>query len=325
MAYIGRLINVWFGLESIRGTKVAMSTWISKTDCSFDEKNETIQDESSIGVLTDSRDIITTKKWAEWELSWNIETNSIGYLFYNLLGSVVSAAATAGAFIHTINLSETNTSPSLTIGVKEPVLGSFSYPLAMIESMTISAEEWQQATFSVEFKAKAGEVQAHTVSYAIDNKLLARHSILKTATNLAWLWGAASICIKSFEITFTKNLEDDYCMGGINPVDFINKQFGIEWSFTAIFDTTTLRTLQLAWTKQAIRFELKDSATTIGVSNNPWLMITLPLAWLTEFSRTQGNDEVVTQTLTFKGLQSIADGKSIEVVLTNTKATYVPA
>jgi hypothetical protein len=52
------------------------------------------------------------------------------------------------------------------------------------------------------------------------------------------------------------------------------------------------------------------------------LLIKLPLASFTEFSRTQGNDEVVAQTLTFKGLHSIADAESVEVELTNTTASY---
>jgi len=37
------------------------------------------------------------------------------------------------------------------------------------------------------------------------------------------------------------------------------------------------------------------------------MKISLPLVSFTEFSKTQGNDEVVIQTLSFKGLHSMAD------------------
>ena len=193
----------------------------------------------------------------------------------------------------------------------------------MIESFTISAEEWAFATFSIALKAKGGEATTHTATFTADNKLLSRHSIFKVASNLAGLSSAEAVCLKSFEITFTKNLEDDFCLWSMSPQDFINKQFTIEGSFTALFTDATFRAMQLAGTKKAISFELKDTGTTIWASSNPSLKFSLPLVSFTEFSRTQGNDEVVIQTLTFKGLHSIADGESVEAELVNTVEEYV--
>lgn len=323
--YIGRQINVGFGVEKIRGTAVAISNWQAKTELSFDEKAETIQDESSIGVITDSRNAYIAKKRAEGEIGWHIETNSIGYLLYALLGKCTATLASAWAYKNVFELVETNQSPSLTIGIDDPVIGDFTYSLSMIESLTISAEEWQIATFSVSLKSKPWVTATLSPNFVADNKLLSRHSIFKVASNLAGLTGATATCLKSFEITFTKNLEDDYCLGSLTPVDFINKQFTIEWSFTAIFDATTFRDLQLAGTKQAISFELKDTTTTIWASSNPSLLIKLPLVSFTEFARSMGNDEVVTQTLSFKGLYSLADESSVEVELVNTTNWYTPA
>jgi hypothetical protein len=77
MKYIGRLINVGFGIETARGTGVAVANWLPKTDLSFEEKNEVIQDESSLGVITDSNDSFVVKRRAEGEIGGNIQTNSI--------------------------------------------------------------------------------------------------------------------------------------------------------------------------------------------------------------------------------------------------------
>lgn len=63
--YIGRQINIGFGKETTRGTAVAVASWVPKMDCSFDEKMEVIQDESSIGVITDTKDNMLVKRWAE--------------------------------------------------------------------------------------------------------------------------------------------------------------------------------------------------------------------------------------------------------------------
>ena len=83
--YIGRQINVWFWLEWTRGTAVEVQNWQPKTDMSFKDMNETIQDESSIWVIVDSRDSFVVKKWAEWDINGNVEANWIWYLFYALL------------------------------------------------------------------------------------------------------------------------------------------------------------------------------------------------------------------------------------------------
>lgn len=156
-------------------------------------------------------------------------------------------------------------------------------------------------TFKATFMSKKGASASHTVTYSTDYKLISRYSIFKLAANLAGLGAASAIVIKSFEISFKKNLEADYALGSQEPRDFINKQFAVEGSVTAIYeDTATFQALALAGTKKAVRFQLIDTNTTIGVSSNPTLTIDLPLAAFTEFNKSMGNDEVVTQTLTFK-------------------------
>lgn len=322
--YIGRQISVWLWKETTRWTAVAVGAWLTKTDFSFQEKMETIQDESSIGVITDSRDSFVAKRWAEWDIAWNIEVNSFWYILLWLLWSVSSSVATTWAYSHAFTLNNTNQTQSLTIGIDDPWFASdMRFALWTIESLTITCEEWKQASFTVTFKALKGSTTTHTVTYPTDYKLLSRMSIFKVASNLAWLSWASASCIKSFEITFTKNLEDDYCLWSQEPRDFLNKQFSIEGSFTAMYENETdYQTFALAGTKKAIRFQMIDSSTTIGLSSNPTLTIDLPLCAMTEWSKTQGNDEVVMQTLTFKWLYSVADTSSVNVTLVNTTSTY---
>lgn len=325
--YIGRLINVGFGIEAVRGTKVVAQSWQPKTDFKFEEKTETIQNESSIGVIDMNRGSDVVKRYAEGDIAGIIETNSVGYLLLSLLGSVTSAAhsGAGGAYDHDFTLAQTNSTQSLTIGIEDPGIADTAYSLAMIESLTLSANNGEYATFTVTFKAKPGEAQSHTVSYAVDNRLLARHTTFKTATNLAGLGAATGVCIDTFEIKFTKNLEDIYCIGSESPIDFVNTAFQVEGSITAVFNSEEFRDYQLDGDKRALRIQMKDTNVTIGTSANPELTIDLPLAAFTEFSRDMSNDKVVMQTLTFTGLYSLADSSSVNILLTNTKASYVSA
>lgn len=321
MSYIGRLINVWVGKETTRGTAVVAWSWVAKRDFSFNEKAETVTDDSSIGTITDARDIKVAKKMWSGEIGWVVSINEFGYYLLSTLGTVNSGVASSGAYEHTFTLAESNSIQSLTICEDDPVQWDNAYTLACLESLTINAEEGQYLSFTASFMSKPGASASHTVTYTTDYQLLARNSVFKVAANAAWLDAASGVCIKSFEITFNKNLEADYCLGSDTPRNFINKQFSAEGSFTAVYEATTYKDFQLAGTKRAIRFEVVDSNTTIGATDNPTLSIDLPLVAFTERDKTQGNDEVVIETLNFKLLYSIADG-SVTATLINTKSTY---
>jgi hypothetical protein len=325
MKYIWRQINVWFWVEDTRGQVATITHWQPKTDFSFEENMQTIQDESSIWIIVDSRDTFVVKRFWEGEIWWNVEVNWIWYLLLATLWLIESDVDTVWAYKHTFSLDNSNQIQSLTIWLNDPVIWDYNYTLANIDSFTLSAEEGQFATFTVNFKSKPWEVQflEHNVIYDVDNKLLARHSIFRVAENLSWLNSAVDFCLRSFEITFTKNLEDDYCIWDIAPKDFINQAFSIEWNFTAVFQNTQFRENALLWNKRAIRFELKNLDSVIWETSNPRLTIDLPLASFTEFSRAQWNDETVIQTLTFKWLYSAIDNSAVNIELVNTKQEYI--
>ena len=320
--YIGRKINIWFWKESTRGTAVAISNWIPKTNIDFDEKFENAVDESSIWIIVDSVEAHTVKRWSEWKIEANLNVNSIWLPLLSLLWAVVTTPATTGAYLHTFNLLNSNSHPSLTIWMSDDV-EQLKFALWMIEEMTITANAWEIVTISMTYKAKKWETTTHTVTYWTDYTLLAKSWLFKIADNLAWLDLATNKCVQSFEITIKKNLEEIFCIWSIDPTDFVNKQFTIEWSFTATYENATdYKTVGLEGSEKALRFALTDTTKIIWLSDNPGIVIDLPKVNYTEWSRSMWNDEVVSQTINFKWLYSKPDAKAIEVKLTNDTASY---
>ena len=321
MTYIGRLIEVWAWKETTRGTAVAPAKWASKTNITVNDKTEYVTDEGSIGSIVDTRNTELAKTWAEGDLEMNVGINTIGEYLLWLFGTVTTTSASAWAYEHAFTLSNSNSIQSLTLGVIDPVEGDRQYPLSTINSLTLSVEEGQFVTCSINFMSKTSTSGSLTATYATDYPLLARHSAFKVAANLAWLDAADPICFKSFEITFEKNIEPDFCAGSLEPRNFINKQFAVSGSFTAVYEATTFKWYNLDGTKRAIRFEIVDSNTTIWATDNPTLSFDMPSVAFTEWDKSQGNDEVVTQTLTFKPLLSYVDGSVCEATLVNTVDT----
>lgn len=190
-------------------------------------------------------------------------------MLLSLLGAPTSAVATTGAYTHTYALVESNQNQSLTIGVKDPSAGQMNFANAVIDKLTISVNAAQIAKVVATFKAKGSATTTHSVTYTQDYKLLAKHAIFKQASALAGLSGATAVSIRSFEITISKNVEEDMSLGTTSPDDFINKLLSVEGVFTLLHTDTTYRDFSLAGTQRAVRFELSDTTTTIGVSTNP--------------------------------------------------------
>lgn len=323
MKYIGRLVNVGFWKESVRGTPVAVTEWTKKTAMSFQDKLEKTPDESSQGSIVSTSDYFLTKEWSEWDIEQNLGIEAIALPLLSLMGSVSSAETVwTGAYAHSFSLTDSNLHQSLTIWVKDPVV-DYQFALSVIDSMTISAEVWGLVTVTMTFKGKKSEGWSQTVAYTTDYTLLAKHLNFKVAENLAWLDAADTKCLQSFEITITKNVEEQFCLWSISPEDYTNNNATIEWSFVAVYENDTdYKDVAFSDTVKALRVSMVNTDKTIWVSDNPTLVIDLAKASLTEWEKGQGNDERVTQTVTFWASKSQADDTTIDIDLINETATY---
>lgn len=322
MKYIWRKIKVGFWKETIRWVVIAPTQWFAKTNLEFDEKVESVNDEWSIWQISDTLDNYNVKRWGEGWIDGNLWIESIWLPLLSLLWEVTSTETIWwGAYNHLYSLSNNNSHPSLTITIEEDN-HSYAYPLSMIESLTITANVWEIANVSITFKSKKWETTVNTVTHEVDYYLLARHFTFITAENYVDLDSWTPICVKGFSITFSKNLFDDYCNWSIEPVDFLNQQFWIEFTLDFDYDNETYKNYALDWIKRAVRILMVDTDKIIWNSDNPTLKIDLAKVWFTDWSRSKSNDEIVNQTLTWKSHYSQADSLNIEVELTNETISY---
>jgi len=318
---IWKKINVGLGKETVRGTVVAPWLWTPKWTFDWDEKAEKIMDESAIGVIADAFEAHVVKKRAEGTLETNLYANVVWYLLLSVFGSVSSSVKETTAYQHDFAIAETNIHQSLTIAVADDVQDK-SFPLAMVNSMTISSALGEFVKVSAEIRSKAPTDGALTPSYATDYPLLGKHVKFKLATNKAGLWAAPYITVKSVNLTISKNLVDDDVLGSVEPADFNNTLVGIEGDVELNRENETYLDLVNDGTKKAMLIEIIDANTTIGAVSNPTLKISLAKVVFTEIARSQGNGDIVKQTLSFKALYSTWDTEMIEAILYNTTTSY---
>lgn len=317
--YIWRKVNVWFWKETTRGTAVSPNLRCPKASLDFDEKSEKVIDESSIGVIEDSFDWHVVKQWAEWSFECNAYANAIWYILLNLFGSVATSGS-SGEYTHQFSVNESNQHQSLTIGLADDTQDK-QFPLAMIDNAEFSAETWDFVKVNSSFRSKKWANASLTPSYSTDFALLWKHVQVYLADDLASLDGTTPTQATSVSLTINKNLEDVDILGSVQPLDFCNTFFNIEWSLELLRDDATYQAIYMDGVKKAMRIEIIDSGTTLS-SKNPTLTFDLANVIMTEYAKAQDNNSLIRQTLTFRWLYSMNDNSMITAKLINSQSAY---
>ena len=322
MTHIWRLEWYWIGKESTRGTAVDPSVWVEQTEANFEDNVENIQDESALGVLMTTSESERTKQYAEWEIGGILAITSVWYFLLNLLWSVSSAAASAWAYQHDFSMNNTNSKQSLTISKKTPI-GGERFALAMVSSFGLAANVGEAVIMKAWLRAKAWASASLTKTYAVDNKLYAKHVTMKLADTVAWLDAADALCIENFELNLTQELEDGFCFTSwVDLWDIFNKGFAIDWTFGKTKQDDTFKQYVMDWTVKAMRIQIIDTTTTIGASDNPTVTIDIAKVTFDDHESDGGLNDIMRENVTFKWHYDLANASDIDIVVINEQSSY---
>lgn len=189
--FIGRKFNIGLGKESTRGTAVAASYWYPKMDFSVEDMVDTVIDTSSIGVIEDSNSSDIVKKYAEGSLGGRITGTGFGLILMATFGTdtKTTTAGESAVYDHTYSILETAQHPALTISVTESNATNLRYPLAMVESLQITAEINKYAMYKVSFRANTPTTSANTASFTAEDIFLPQHGTVKISPTLTSILG----------------------------------------------------------------------------------------------------------------------------------------
>ena len=321
MPFTWKKVWVWVGLETTRWEKSSIQYRFPRTDNTFSDKANVEADSWVVDTIVDAIDSQVTKQWAEWTIWGQVYPNWIWFFLKALLWNVVSTWSN-WIYEHRFTLLESNTHPTLTVWTSTPISSS-SYPLAMIESMDFTAEVWWKFTVSINLKSKKGQIENHTVSYLDENWFVANMLKVFLADNIQWLDLAENICLQSITISIKKEIKDIECLSSIDPIDYINSSFSIEWSMEMLFENNTYKDYFLNWTPKALRVLAEDTKHPYeGVENYPTFMLDLSKIIITDWTPAFTIDDVTKQSITFKGHYDVRTHKAIEIYLKNTQPSY---
>lgn len=322
MPFTWKKVWVWVAIEATRGEKqTTMQYRFPRTDNTFSDKANVESDSWVVDTIVDSINSEVTKQWSEWTIWGQVYPNWIWFFLKALLWNVESSWAD-WIYEHKFSLLESNTHPTLTVWCSTPISWS-SYPLAMIESMDFTAEVGWKFTVSINLKAKKWTDDTHVVTYTDESWFIANMLKVFIADNLEWLDNTDNICLQSITVSIKKEIKDIECLSSIDPIDYINSSFSIEWSMEMLFEDNTYKDYFLNGTPKALRLLAEDKKHPYEwIENYPTFMLDLAKIKITDWTPAFTIDDVTKQSISFKGHYDVKTKKAIEVYLKNTQPSY---
>ena len=258
--FIGRREAVGVGKETTPGTAVAPTNWLPHLSLTLDSKTTQITNDSALGRIENINDSAIVGQHAEGSLQGKVTDVSIGFLLYNLFGSV-SAATHAGETIvydNTFTVNNSSLPPSLTFARVNPV-ESLRYALGEITDFELDVAAGDWAKFTASIMAKIGASAGDTAAYTTENEFTSKHTTLKVASVVGSLSGASAIDIKSVKLKITSKSDSWVPFGAIDPTSFDPQDFEVSGEFVVRYTSTTYEALGNANTRQAMSLTLKNT------------------------------------------------------------------
>lgn len=320
---IGKFIEFGVAVESSRGTaEDSAEQWLKNVTANLVEKAEHATDDNSYGVLADSQQRRVTKKWVEGDVEGIVDANAIGYILYNIFGSVASSNVSGSIHSHDFTVdNSTIEHPSLSFFGKDGDVQQLVYGNGMASSLELSGSNDDYVRFSTSLMASTAEDNSDTPSYDSQLDFVGKDITIKVADTESGLDSAEALKAKEFSITFDKGAISDHVLGNYNPDDIYASKVGIEGSITKNFLDETFKDLYRGDDSKYMKIIIEGSQD-LGSGNHPKIEITLNKAQITDWNRSGGNDELVTEKITFKGFYNNEDSQQAKLTLQNLVAEY---
>lgn len=302
--FVGRRGEVGLAKESSRGTPVAPTIWLGRNTISFDDKIESARNVQALGRVEDSDGNHVTGKHGEGEFEMDMEDTALGLILASLLGA---SPVTTGSnpYTHTYTLQNTNQPQSLTLAYQDPDTTKL-FPLTVVDNINIQIDPNGIVSLTVGFMSRvAKDWTTLTADFTgLGSKFLHQFLRFKLAANTGAISGASEISLKSLDLTISRNTIKDDVLGTLAPEDILSQQLSVEGSLTLNKEDETYRRYMLDGTYRAMQILLERSSSSS-------LQLVFPRVDFTEWEQDRALDEIVTQSINFKGNYDAANAVAI--------------
>lgn len=310
--FIGRQQEVGIGRESSRGTIVAPTIWVPKTDFSVEDQVTKARTAGSYGNILGGDDALVAGIFAKGDMSLEAQDSALAILLYALFGSLTSATFNS-AYKHTLAIANSVQHQSLSLHMNDPIGAAESptktvaYARAMIDQLELTSKQGELVMAKVSFLA-AGHKDwtRQSPSYTAPNKFTSKHVSIKVAADTSGLSAASKINVQELTLTIKKNAMIEPSLGTVQPADIVNRRIEISGKLKLTYEDRTYRDYMMNGTKKAMRIALVNGDVTIGTTN-PQVQLDLSVVDFDQWAPAHPNDDLATQEITFNALYDVTN------------------
>ena len=319
--HIGRMISVGLAKEVTPGTALAPTDWISLRKAEINPTIKNLEDDSGLGIIDRVSDSRPVENTSETILDGVAQSNTIGLLLMACFGTVAAPTLVeTGVYNHAFTRKNDN-NPITYCFTEDGVVGAKQAPYSVLESLTIEVKAGDYVMVMAKYQGgKIVTTTDQTPAFASLAKFLAQGVTVKRAVNIAGLAGATATKAKSFKITIDKAPEKYMALGSDNIDSIHNTTFTVTGDMELQYEDDATLNLVIGGTKQALSI-LCQSNELIGATKKAELYFEMASVVFEDWKRSNDPDKIVTQSVGFTGIFSIADTKTISARLQNTRST----
>jgi hypothetical protein len=320
--YIGREISFGVGVEATRGTaQTTADRWIRKTTANVIPRAERVIDDTTFGRLEDAERVRTVRRWSEGDVEGILHADVAGYFFLNLYGASTSNVVSGTVYEHAFALAQNIQHPTLTLFAIDADVRNTRIPGGVISGLEITAATDQYVRYTASFLGREAQSSTDTPELATEYDWVSRDIEVKIAETEVGLGSASPLKLKNLSISWNPNATADWVFGSYSPEDIYNGAFEITGSFTRNYTDNTFKDLYESDAFRYMQVEIVGEED-LGGGETPELRVFLNKIQITDWNRSSGGNDLVTEDVSFKAFYNVADESQSEVFLQNVTPSY---
>lgn len=197
-----------------------------------------------------------------------------------------------------------------------------AYPLCSLEKLTLDIKQDAFVMLDSSWQGKSPEAMSLTPSYFEETDFTGRKLEIYFADNLAGLDAATEICVESGSVEATKEIEQVYCVGELDPKETTVNNVDLQLALTVRHINNTYSTNFRDGVRKAMRIRMIDENVTIGTTQHPTIEIDVAEVLFENVVTEGGKDDVIRQNLTLSSLFDLNSATLFKAKMINTTNTY---
>ena len=315
--FTGRKVQLGITVQDARGTAESDAdyTYPQMTYSLRDVPATTAYREDAHGTNIKNSGKDTLLIEGDGTIGGNIYAKGIVYFLALVFGQMPTTTDSVGdtnAKKHSFTFLDNNEHAAATVFVDEPNIGQHRFSELMPDSFTLNWAAGEYPTIEIPVKARESDASTHTLTVIDEPMFLPDVAYLKIAANKSGLTSASALAdIKSFSLTFTKNLAPQQTMSsGKTYQEIFNGDFEVTGSITKLYRDTTYKAKDLDDTINAIEFGFSDSVNKAGTTTPTSLKFVIAEAAFEGHEPTYGLSEISEETINFTMVRRPTSTKS---------------